>query len=153
MSSVKTTPRVGARPSTRSSPKIACSTSPGASTVAATRLIASRARSRLLTLTFDISQVPRPRNWAMGGGSNGYRAALMRRQRMPGLISSLPATAGLPPFISFSTSYPELDSDLPGGSDSSIDVKHHLAAPLNVGDGFAEGAESIGRCDRYSNHA
>ena len=26
----------------------------------------------------------------------------------PGLISSLPGTAGLPPFISFSTSYPEL---------------------------------------------
>src|SRR6267378_6572592 len=43
--------------------------------------------------------------------------------------------------------------DLPGGLDSSIDVKHHLAAPLNVGDGFAEGAEPIGRCDRYSNHA
>jgi hypothetical protein len=43
--------------------------------------------------------------------------------------------------------------DLPGGSDSSIDVKHHLAAPLNVGDGFAEGGEPIGRCDRYSNHA
>jgi hypothetical protein len=39
------------------------------------------------------------------------------------------------------------------GSDSSIDVKHHLAAPLNVGDGFAEGGEPIGRCDRYSNHA
>ena len=46
-SSVKATPRVGARPSTRSSPKIACSTSPGVSTVAATRSIASRARSRL----------------------------------------------------------------------------------------------------------
>ncbi len=43
--------------------------------------------------------------------------------------------------------------DLPGGSDSSIDVKHHLAAPLNVGDGFAEGGEPIGRGDRYSNHA
>jgi len=43
--------------------------------------------------------------------------------------------------------------DLPGGSDGSIDVKHHLAAPLNVGDGFAEGGEPIGRCDRYSNHA
>ena len=44
------------------------------------------------------------------GGSNGYRAALVRRQLTPGLISSLPGTAGLPPFISFSTSYPELDS-------------------------------------------
>jgi len=39
------------------------------------------------------------------------------------------------------------------GSDSSLDVKHHLAAPLSVGDGFAEGGEPIGRCDRYSNHA
>jgi len=29
---------------------------------------------------------------------------------MPGPISSLPATAGLPRFISFPTSYPELDS-------------------------------------------
>ena len=83
---------------------------PGASTVAATRSIASRARSRLLTLTFDISQLPSPRNWAMAGGSNGYRAALVRRQLTPGLISSLLGTAGLPPFISFSTSYPELDS-------------------------------------------
>jgi hypothetical protein len=46
----------------------------------------------------------------MAGGSNGYRAALMRRQLTPGLISSLPGMAGLPPFISFSTSYPELDS-------------------------------------------
>ena len=81
-----------------------------ASTVAATRSIASRARSRLLTLTFDISQLPNPRNWAMAGGSNGYRAVLVRRQLTPGLISSLPGTAGLPPFISFSTSYPELDS-------------------------------------------
>jgi hypothetical protein len=104
-SSVKMTLRVGARPSTRSSPKIACSTSQVASTVAATRSIASRAQSRLLTLTFDISQLPSPRNWAMAGGSNGYRAALVRRQLTPGLISSLPGTAGLPPFISFSTSY------------------------------------------------
>ena len=45
----------------------------------------------------------------MAGGSNGYRAALVRRQLTPELISSLPGTAGLPPFISFLTSYPELD--------------------------------------------
>ena len=81
---------------------------PRASTVAATRSIASRARSRRLTLTFDISQLPSPRNWAMADGSNGYRVAPVRRQLTPGLISSLPETAGLPPFISFSTSYPEL---------------------------------------------
>src|SRR5215831_16553155 len=78
--------------------------------MAATRSIASRARSRLLTLTFDISQLPAPKNWAMAGGSNGYRAALVRRQLTLGLISSLPGTAGSPPFIFFSTSYPELDS-------------------------------------------
>src|ERR1700676_3638142 len=74
MSSVRTTPRVGVRPSTRFSPKIAYSTSPGASAVAATRPIASRARSRLLTLTFDISQLPRPRNWVTAGGAQGWGA-------------------------------------------------------------------------------
>ena len=46
----------------------------------------------------------------MAGGSSGYRAALVRRPLTPGLISSLPGTAGLPPFISFSTSYPELSA-------------------------------------------
>ncbi len=36
---------------------------------------------KLLTLTFDISQLPGPpRNWAMAGGANGYRAALVRRE-------------------------------------------------------------------------
>ena len=45
----------------------------------------------------------------MADGSNGCRAARVRRQHTPGLISSLPGKAGLPPFISFSTSYPELD--------------------------------------------
>src|SRR6266404_9313958 len=82
----------------------------GASTVAATRSIASRTRSGLLTLTFDISQLPGPRNWAMAADPTGYRAARVRRQLTPGLISSLPGTAGLPPCISFSTSYFELDS-------------------------------------------
>jgi hypothetical protein len=108
---VKTTPRVGARPSTRSGPKMACSTTPKrASTVAGTRSIASRAPSRLLTLTFNISRLPNPRSWAMPVGSDGYRAVLVRRQLTPGLISLLPGRAGLPPFISFSISYPELDS-------------------------------------------
>ena len=46
----------------------------------------------------------------MSGGSTGYRAALVRRQLTPELISSLLGTDGLPPFISFSTSFPELDS-------------------------------------------
>jgi hypothetical protein len=44
----------------------------------------------------------------MPGESNGCRAALVRRQLTPGPISSLLGTAGLPPFISFSTSYREL---------------------------------------------
>jgi hypothetical protein len=44
----------------------------------------------------------------MAVGSNGYRAALVSRQRTPGLISSSSGTAGLRPFISFSTSYAEL---------------------------------------------
>src|SRR2546426_6553524 len=87
-------------------------TLPRASTVAATRSIASRARSGLLILTSDISQLPGPRNWAMAGGSNGYRAGLVRRQLTPGLISSLPGTAGLRPSISFWTSYPESEPDV-----------------------------------------
>jgi len=40
----------------------------------------------------------------MAGESNGYRAALVRRQLTLVLISSLPGTAGLQPFIFFSTS-------------------------------------------------
>src|ERR1700752_5197431 len=100
-------PRVGGRPSTNSSLTTACFLSPGACTVAATRSIASLARSRQRTRTFGISRLPRPRNWAMADGSVGSRVVLVRRQRTPGLISSLPGTAGLPPFISFSTSYPE----------------------------------------------
>jgi uncharacterized protein (DUF302 family) len=45
----------------------------------------------------------------MVGGSNGYQADLVSRPLTQGLISSLPGTAGLPPFISFSTTYPKLD--------------------------------------------
>jgi hypothetical protein len=43
-------------------------------------------------------------NGAMAGGSNGYRAALARRAHTLVLISSLPGTARLPPFIFFSAS-------------------------------------------------
>src|SRR5713101_1632111 len=46
----------------------------------------------------------------MADGSNGYRAAPVKRQRTRGPTSSLPGTAGLPRCISFSTSYPELDA-------------------------------------------
>jgi hypothetical protein len=78
--------------------------------VAATRSTASRVQSRLLIRIFDISPLPGQRSWATAGGSNGYQVLLARRQLTPGLISSLPKTAGLRPFISFSTSYPEIDS-------------------------------------------
>ena len=44
----------------------------------------------------------------MAVASNGYRAALVKHLLTPGLISSSSGAAGLPPFISFSTSYPEL---------------------------------------------
>jgi SnoaL-like domain len=60
---------------------------------------------------FQYQPIARPRNWAMAGGFGGSRAVLVRRQLTPGLISSLPATAGLPPYISFSTSYPELSKE------------------------------------------
>ena len=46
----------------------------------------------------------------MAGWSAGYQAARVKRQLTPGLISSLPGTAGLPLFIFFSTNYPDLDS-------------------------------------------
>src|SRR6202043_2997187 len=111
MSSVKTIPLAGAPPSTRFTLKIAFSTTPAReSIVAVTKSTASRARSKLLTLNSDISQLPSPRNRAMAGWSAGYQAARVRRQLTQEPISSLPGTAGLPPFISFSTSYPELNS-------------------------------------------
>jgi hypothetical protein len=107
-------PGVGARRSTKSSPKIACSTiPPRAFTVAATKLIVSQARSRPLTRTFSISQLPNPRNRAMAGASDGYRAARVSRPRTPGRISSLPEMAGLRPSISFSTSCSDLPFDAP----------------------------------------
>src|SRR6266851_1272179 len=111
MSSVKTTPLAGAPPSTRFTLKIAFSTTPAReSIVAVTKSTASRARSKLLTLNSDINQLPSPRNRAMAGWSAGYQAPRVRRQLTPGPISSLPGTAGLPPFIFFSTNYPDLDS-------------------------------------------
>ena len=80
------------------------------SIVAVTKSTASRARSKLLTLNSDISQLPSPRNRAMAGWSGGYQASRVSRQLTPGQISSLPRAAGSPPFISFSTNYPDLDS-------------------------------------------
>src|SRR2546425_7939415 len=76
MSSVKTIPLAGAPPSTRFTRKIAFSTTPAReSIVAVTKSTASRARSKLLTLNSDISQLPSPRNRAMAGWSAGYQAA------------------------------------------------------------------------------
>jgi hypothetical protein len=44
----------------------------------ATRLIASRVRSRLLTLTFDIGQLPAPKNWAIAGRASCWRTPSAR---------------------------------------------------------------------------
>ena len=41
------------------------------------------------------------------GGRVKWVAGRVKRPLTQGLISSLPGTAGLPPFISFSTSYPD----------------------------------------------
>ena len=54
---------------------------------------------------FRYQPIAEPEELGIAGGSNGYRAALVRRQLTPGLISSLPGRAGLPPFIFSSTSY------------------------------------------------
>jgi len=94
--------------------------------VDATRSIASRAPSRLLILTFDISQLPSPRSWAVPGGYDGYRAALARCRLTPGLISSLPGTGRLPLSISFSTSCPDLEST-GRGSSCDVDAERHGA--------------------------
>ena len=64
-------------------------------------------RSKRLTLNSDISQPPSSAESGNGGlvrwvSGLPEEAALLA----PGLISSLLWTAGLPPFISFSTSYP-----------------------------------------------
>src|SRR5260370_33702169 len=111
MSSVKTIPLAGAPPSTRFTLKIAFSTTPAReSIVGVTKSTASRARSKLLTLNSDISQLPSPRNRAMAGLSAGYQAARVRGQLTPGPILSLRRTVGSPPVISFSTSYGDLNS-------------------------------------------
>ena len=57
---------------------------------------------------FRYQPIAEPEELGNGGRLQGYRAALAIRQLTPGLISSLPEMAGLPPFISSSTSYPEL---------------------------------------------
>src|SRR2546422_7630680 len=65
-------------------------------------------------------------NRVMVGGSNGYRAALVRRQLTPGLISSSPGTAGLRASISFLTSYPERSEE----HTSELQSRLHLVCRL-----------------------
>src|SRR5258706_7243340 len=90
MSSVKTIPLAGAPPSTRFTLKIAFSTTPAReSIVAVTKSTASRARSKLLTLNSDISQLRSPRNRAMAGWSAGYQAARVRSEEHTSELQSL----------------------------------------------------------------
>src|SRR5215468_4805171 len=105
------------------------------------RISALRKASIVLisALTIDISQLPGPRNWAMAGGSNGYRVALVRRQLTLGPISSLPGTAGLPPCISFSTSCPELDSAVP-----RVQRQRRISSPEEV-TGHGDGSDPRAR--------
>src|SRR5437016_5458323 len=56
---------------------------------------------------YDPSQLPSLRNRETVGWSDGYRVVLVTRPLTPGQTSSLPGTVGLPPYISFSTNYPE----------------------------------------------
>ena len=57
----------------------------------------------------------------MAAASNGYPAPLEKHWLTPGLISSLSGTAGLPPFISFSTSYSRMPNLAPRDSDREGD--------------------------------
>ena len=62
---------------------------------------------------FRYQPTTEPAESAMAGWSAGYQASRVRRQRTPGPISSLRRTAASPPFISFSTNYPDLDFSCP----------------------------------------
>jgi hypothetical protein len=65
----------------------------------------------------------------MAHGSNGYRAAPVRRRLTPGRISLLPVTGALPLSISFSTSCPELESTGRGSGSSNASDPARLAPP------------------------
>jgi hypothetical protein len=57
---------------------------------------------------FQYQPIAEPEELGNGGRVQWVSGRPGERQRTPGLISSSSGTAGLPPFISFSTSYPEL---------------------------------------------
>src|SRR5579864_6838839 len=78
----------------------------------------------------------------MPGWSHGYRAAPVRCRLTPGLISSLPGTDGLPPFISFSTSYPELNSAVLKHTDNERIVGYSETDPPP-----SVGLSGMGVCD------
>jgi hypothetical protein len=118
--------------------------------MAATKSIASQALSRLVTLTFGISQLPGPRNWAMAGGSNGYRAVLVRRQLTTGLTSSLPGTAGLPPFISSSTSYPEPSRLVPATAQALLYAPGSTPFGWRLHRRCCQGLTASAQANRYS---
>ena len=59
------------------------------------------------TLTFCISQSASRKKWEMPDVFDGRKAAMVSHQRSPVRILSLLEMAGLPRFISFSTSYPD----------------------------------------------
>ena len=56
---------------------------------------------------FQYQPIGEPEESGNAGRSNQYRAAPGKEPAYAGLVSSFLVTAGLPPFTSFSTSYPE----------------------------------------------
>jgi hypothetical protein len=68
---------------------------------------------------FRYQPIAKPEESGNGGRVQWVSGRLVRRQLTPGLISSLPGTAGSPPFISFSTSYRD---GLYQGTGSSVSI-------------------------------
>ena len=72
---------------------------------------------------FRYQPIAAPEELDNAGRVDGSRAVLVRRQRTPGLISSLPGTAGLPPCMSSATSYRELKAiNVAGGTSCSAEL-------------------------------
>src|ERR1700757_1621076 len=72
---------------------------------------------------FQYQPIAEPEELGNGGRVKWVAGRLVKRQLTPGLILLLPGTAGLPPFISFSTSYRELDSAVMKTLTRRIDVE------------------------------